>query len=207
MSNYSEAVHYLTSWGLRQAVAEGVCDVLGAESNLDPTAENPQEGAYGIAQWTAGRKAALAAYAQSRRENPETLEAQLHYLVQELNTSELATREALRAATTRRQAIEIWVRQYERPANDQLVIERALNYTAGAFGPEVAGGSGESGAMREAEHAPTLPRMSASQTGLHSWSATIAAAAHKHHEAAGKVHSAASALTALIGSKSNYPRI
>jgi hypothetical protein len=148
MSNYSDAVHYLTTWGLKEPVAEGVVDVLSVESEgLDPTAEDPREGAYGIAQWTDARKEGLRNYAASRRENPETLEAQLHWLVQELNTSEVATREALKRATSRKQAIEIWVRLYERPENDQTVIEAAERVEGGALGPAVTSGAGATGTL------------------------------------------------------------
>lgn len=135
MNNAEYVVSYLTAWGLRKPVATGVVDALRAESGVDPTALNPEEGAYGIAQWVGSRKTALAAYAEAQHEPAESLKLQVKYLVHELNTTEQGTRDRLKAAETLQEGIEIWVTDYERPEVPSGVIRRADAEAGEAFGP------------------------------------------------------------------------
>jgi hypothetical protein len=61
----------------------GIMANLYSESGFNPLALNGSSGAYGIAQWLGGRKTALLGLA-----NYTTLEVQLAFLLNELNTSE-----------------------------------------------------------------------------------------------------------------------
>jgi hypothetical protein len=120
-----EAVDFLAKNGLPRNAAIGVIDVLRAESGLDPTALNPKEGAYGIAQWTEGRKANLYAYAQQQHEPVDSLRLQLKFLLHELETVEKGTLLRLQLTHTVNEAIDVWVTGFEHPENDAEVEKRA----------------------------------------------------------------------------------
>jgi hypothetical protein len=136
-----EAVDLLADNGLPRVAATGVIDVLRAESGLDPKAVNPREGATGIAQWTAGRRAAMLAFAAARHEPWDTLKPQLLFLLHELKTDELGTYRALQLADSVDEAIEIFVAKFERPESDAEVDKRAEAEAGQAFGPSVTEGS------------------------------------------------------------------
>ncbi|EMF0419628.1 CHAP domain-containing protein [Enterococcus hirae] len=70
-----------------QATPEGACGVLGClqfESQLNPKAENPSSGAYGIAQWLGGRLTRLEQLAQEMGKEKSDLTVQLQLLNEEL---------------------------------------------------------------------------------------------------------------------------
>ncbi|HFC9437205.1 TPA: phage tail tip lysozyme, partial [Enterococcus hirae] len=70
-----------------QATPEGACGVLGClqfESQLNPKAENPSSGAYGIAQWLGGRLTRLEQLAQEMGKERSDLTVQLQLLNEEL---------------------------------------------------------------------------------------------------------------------------
>lgn len=52
-----------------------------------------------------------------------------------------------------------------------------------------------------------LPRSAASAVGVSDWSGTIRAAASAHAQGASRARGAAQALTHLLSSRANYPRI
>lgn len=67
--------------------SEGACGVLGClqfESQLNPKAENPSSGAYGIAQWLGGRLTRLEQLAQEMGKEKSDLTVQLQLLNEEL---------------------------------------------------------------------------------------------------------------------------
>lgn len=69
------------------ATSEGACGVLGClqfESQLNPKAENPSSGAYGIAQWLGGRLTRLEQLAQEMGKEKSDLTVQLQLLNEEL---------------------------------------------------------------------------------------------------------------------------
>jgi len=130
------AQQLLEKGGLTRWVAIAIVKVLGAESGLRTSAENPKEGAYGIAQWTDTRKAALFAFAAARHEPADALPAQVAFLLHELNTYESGTLSRLRATRNINEAITVFVTYFERPEDIPAVIK-----TAGGT-PVMVGASG-----------------------------------------------------------------
>ena len=55
----AQAVNYFISQGWKDFQAAAIVGNLMQESNLKPTAVNPNSGAYGIAQWLGSRLTAL----------------------------------------------------------------------------------------------------------------------------------------------------
>lgn len=80
--------NFLTGKGLGSAVVAGIMGNMFQESRYDPTAENPDSGAYGICQWLGPRKDALAQKASSMGTTISDLNAQLEYLWDELQGPE-----------------------------------------------------------------------------------------------------------------------
>lgn len=109
---------FLTSNGLNPTAAAGVMGNLEQESNINPGAKNGI-GAYGIAQWLGGRKSALFQYASSHGLAPNSIQAQLGYLWQEISSgSEGVTPGSLNAQSSPSSAADYFMNKFERPGND-----------------------------------------------------------------------------------------
>lgn len=124
-SNVETAWRFLRGKGLSPAQAAGVIGSMQGESGqgLDPTATNPNGGAFGIAQWLGGRKSALMA-----QKDPSSLHTQLNHLWSELQGPESAALKALRATHTPADAAVAWQKVYERGAPfEQKYDQRAAN--------------------------------------------------------------------------------
>jgi len=123
--NVTTAWKFLRGKGLTPAQAAGVIGSMQGESGkgLDPKARNPNGGAFGIAQWLGGRKAALMA-----RGNPTSLNTQLQHLWSELKGPESGALRGLKAAHTPEAAAVAWQRLFERGAPfEQKYDQRAAN--------------------------------------------------------------------------------
>lgn len=136
---------YLKAQGLTGAGAAGLMGNLYAESGLRPNnLQNSYEGklgmadaeytemvdrgtyanfgndraGYGLAQWTyPSRKAALLAYAKAAGKSIGDLEMQLGFLMQELSTGYKTVLNVLRTTVSVREASDIVLLQFERPAD------------------------------------------------------------------------------------------
>lgn len=136
---------YLKAQGLIDAGAAGLMGNLYAESGLRPNnLQNSYEGklgmadaeytemvdrgtyanfgndraGYGLAQWTyPSRKAALLAYAKAAGKSIGDLEMQLGFLMQELSTGYKTVLNVLRTTVSVREASDIVLLQFERPAD------------------------------------------------------------------------------------------
>lgn len=136
---------YLKAQGLTDAGAAGLMGNLYAESGLRPNnLQNSYEGklgmadaeytemvdrgtyanfgndraGYGLAQWTyPSRKAALLAYAKAAGKSIGDLEMQLGFLMQELSTGYKTVLNVLRTTVSVREASDIVLLQFERPAD------------------------------------------------------------------------------------------
>lgn len=136
---------YLKAQGLTDAGAAGLMGNLYAESGLRPNnLQNSYEGklgmadaeytemvdrgtyanfgndraGYGLAQWTyPSRKAALLACAKAARKSIGDLEMQLGFLMQELSTGYKTVLNVLRTTVSVREASDIVLLQFERPAD------------------------------------------------------------------------------------------
>lgn len=79
---------------------------------------------YGLAQWTYwSRKENLLLFARSRGTSIGDLETQLEFLYQELSTGYKAVLSALGAATSVREASDIILTKYERPADQSVKVQ------------------------------------------------------------------------------------
>ena len=136
---------YLKAQGLTDAGVAGLMGNLYAESGLRPNnLQNSYEGklgmadaeytemvdrgtyanfgndraGYGLAQWTyPSRKAALLACAKAARKSIGDLEMQLGFLMQELSTGYKTVLNVLRTTVSVREASDIVLLQFERPAD------------------------------------------------------------------------------------------
>lgn len=79
MSNAQDIYGYLTSHGLSPSAASAVMGNLAQESSL-----NPDEPGGGLAQWIGSRQQNLKTYANTKNLPPNSMDAQLGFLMTEL---------------------------------------------------------------------------------------------------------------------------
>lgn len=118
--------NYLQSQGLSKVAAAGVVGNLWQESG-----GNPKEPGGGLAQWIGARWTALLAFAHTHGLSPDSSEAQLAYLVNDLRGPYSSLLSQLNAATTPGQAATLFSNLYERPSDPQL--ENRVNYAQQAY--------------------------------------------------------------------------
>lgn len=150
-----QAYDYLMSQGLSSGAALGVVANLVAESGLSVSAVGDSGAAHGIAQWHPDRYAAMQQWVMAHGLNPNTLEGQLAYVVQEAKTGVggnvwpqlLQTKDPLTAT-------ELFMRGYERPADQSASAAKARlakGYTALSKGlgvaPDIPFGNGTGAAL------------------------------------------------------------
>lgn len=114
MSNLSDLIGILRTAGYSKEQAAGIAGNAAVESNLDPTALNPAEGAIGLFQWEGGRRAALQSFAASRGTSETDLRTQELFAVGELRGPESAADAAVRAAKTPGDAAAAFDQLFER---------------------------------------------------------------------------------------------
>lgn len=111
---------FLLNKGLTRNQALGIVGNLMRESgggtlNLNPKAENPSSGAYGIAQWTRGRKESLLRYASYS--GGADFQIQVNFLWGELNDPYYKTSvlDPILASNTIEESAKIFLENYEIP--------------------------------------------------------------------------------------------
>jgi murein DD-endopeptidase MepM/ murein hydrolase activator NlpD len=116
-SNEERIYNFLISdMKLKAFQAAGIMGNMKQESGFSPTALNQSSGAYGIAQWYAGRKTALQEYASARHKSISNLNIQLGYLKFELTHSyKSAVYDPMKNSDNLEQATRIWLESFERP--------------------------------------------------------------------------------------------
>lgn len=108
--------------------AAGVMGNMQQESGFDPTIVNSDSGAYGIAQWYAGRKTALENFAQEKGKSMSNLGVQLEYLKKELEGSyKTSVYEPLKNASTVAEATRIWLEKFEVPCMPGPACDGEMN--------------------------------------------------------------------------------
>lgn len=115
--NPEKVWNYLVgTMGFSAVQAAGIMGNIQAESTFDPTAVNPESGAYGLIQWYQGRETGLENFARDQGKPKDDLGMQLDYMKQELETSyKDAVTDPIRATNDLREATRIWLERYEIP--------------------------------------------------------------------------------------------
>ncbi len=150
-TNEEKIWNFLTSKGLNAYGVAGLMGNLYAESALNPqNLQNTYErklgltdaeytaavdagtytgfvrdsAGYGLAQWTYwSRKEALLAYVKAAGTSIGSLEAQLGFLFKELSEGYTSVLAVLKTATSVRQASDVVLTKYERPANQGASVQ------------------------------------------------------------------------------------
>ena len=121
-SNVEKALKYFMGKGLARHQAAGLVGNLMRESGLNPSIVNSSSGAYGIAQWLGDRKKKLFAKYGSK----PTLDQQLDYVWEELNSSHKSGLRHLLASKNAEEAARMGMGYYEFQAGPEGAI-RAMN--------------------------------------------------------------------------------
>lgn len=112
-----QAIRFFEGQGWSRAQAIGIVANLDAESGMDSNVRQIGGGpGYGLAQWENPRQRDFAAWA-GKDIHQSTFNEQLRFIQYELTHSESAAGNALRGASSAREAAEIVTRLYERPAD------------------------------------------------------------------------------------------
>jgi len=124
---------YLRELGWTNNQAAGLVGNFQQESgvNLDPGIVSPDGTSYGIAQWTAPRQN-IFKQTYGKPIQGTSLKEQLNFVNYELNNNEKAAGDALRKATTAREAALIVSNQYERPSASAANNARRIAYADSA---------------------------------------------------------------------------
>ena len=105
---------YLRKMGATEEATAGIMGNFEAESSYNTSDTNPESGAFGIAQWTKGRKAALEQLAASKGKPATDLGVQLEYFAQEEDTTRHFP--VIKDSTDIDHVAEYWMNEWERPS-------------------------------------------------------------------------------------------
>ena len=120
-SNAEKLFVFLVSKGLTATQAAGIVGNVMQESgggtfNIDPNALNPSSGAYGIAQWYAGRKTTLTNYAKEQNKPVNDLGMQMDFFWKELSSNyKSSVLEPIQAANNLEEVTRIFLEKFEVP--------------------------------------------------------------------------------------------
>ncbi len=114
--NAQQTIDFFMSKGLTRAQAAGIAGNLLYESGFNPNAVGDGGTSFGVAQWHAGRGAAMKSWTTSHGYASNSFKGQLEYLWTELNGSESNALSKLRATSTAYDAGIAFERYFERPA-------------------------------------------------------------------------------------------
>lgn len=116
MSPEDAARYLVIKGGFTEEQASGLIgNFMWESSGLNPRAVGDSGQARGIAQWHPDRYAGLLELSQQSGKDPNTVEAQLDWVIEELNTTEASAGDRIRNATSAAQAALICMTYYERP--------------------------------------------------------------------------------------------
>lgn len=110
----SQIVNFFMNKGLTKNQAKGIYGNIMQESGgKHNIVSRDGHNSYGLAQWTGTRKARLF----SKYGTNPTVNQQLEYLWDELNSTEKGALDALRNTSTVADATKVFMQKFERPAN------------------------------------------------------------------------------------------
>lgn len=168
MANAQLVYHGLLQRGLPPHIAAAFAGNFRQESNFRPTPWNKRENACGLAQWRGNRLTGLRHMAGT--EQPD-LDAQLDYVMHELQGPERAAWGRIQRARTPAEAAELIDRYYERSAGTERAHRvRYANEIYGRYGgtrlpPPPQVGAGTRGTLDAVAAAPT-PAYVVSREGI-----------------------------------------
>ena len=129
----SYGVSALGRVGFSRDQALGAIGSLMGESgrSMKTTAHNPNDpngGSIGIGQWHSDRRTALENFAKTSKYGLYDFRTQMDFVAHELTTTQKNVAEKMKAATSRKQASQVWTQQYERPKKEfEFLGKRAAN--------------------------------------------------------------------------------
>lgn len=110
----NQIVNFFMNKGLTKNQAKGIYGNIMQESGgKHNIVSRDGHNSYGLAQWTGARKARLF----SKYGTNPTVDQQLEYLWDELNSTEKGALDALRNTSTVTDATKVFMQKFERPAN------------------------------------------------------------------------------------------
>lgn len=123
----STVLNFFTNKGLSINQARGILGNLMQESKGNHQAVNRTSGAIGIAQWLGSRKQKLH---QRYGKNP-SLQDQLNFIWEELNTTEKDAFQKLLNTNTVANATRAFAYHFERAGKNEMNINKRINYAYG----------------------------------------------------------------------------
>ena len=124
----NQVINFFTNKGLSINQARGIFGNLMQESKGNPYAVNRTSGATGIAQWLGSRKQKLI----SRYGRNPSVQDQLNFIWEELNTTENKAMRALLNTNTVSEATRAFANHFERAGKDEMNIKQRINYAYNA---------------------------------------------------------------------------
>lgn len=118
------ALNFFKQKGLTDSQARGIVGNLMQESAGNHNIVNNKSGAFGLAQWLGSRKQKLK---QQYGNNP-TIEQQLEYIWQELNTTESSAFQKLLNTNTIEGATKAFAKHFERAGQNEMNMNSRINY-------------------------------------------------------------------------------
>lgn len=140
------AMKFFIDNGFSVQSAAGIVGNLVAESSIDPTRNQMGGGpGRGIAQWTVSQRwQTFLKFAENRKLNPDSLDAQLRFIIHEMPSAMGNDANAIKKMTNADAAAELFMRKYERPGIERLqerkdFASRAIRVHTGAkdIGPTI----------------------------------------------------------------------
>lgn len=119
--NAQQIWNYLTSQGLNSKAAAGIMGNLQQESGLNPNAPGG-----GLAQWIGSRGQALNQYASANGMSPNSLNAQLGYLMTELKSGQYGSISALNSQSSASAAAQYFEQNFEKAGTPMM--SNRVNY-------------------------------------------------------------------------------
>jgi len=159
----------LVQRGLPPHIADGFVMNFRDESGLNPGINEAapmvpgSRGGFGLAQWTGPRRVALETFASNRGLPVDSIDAQLDFLMTELQGPESRAARSIMAAPDSAAAADAVLRDFLRPAPEH-VATRSADYLGGSGSTGLLGGAGGDtlgtqgllGTMPQEQRAPSI---------------------------------------------------
>lgn len=117
-------LNFFINKGLSENQARGILGNLMQESRGNHTVTNKTSGAFGLAQWLGPRKQKLIA----KYGNNPTVEQQLNFIWEELNTTESKALQKLLNTNTIADATRAFATHFERGAAHEMVMNKRIKF-------------------------------------------------------------------------------